>query len=381
MCTSTHNAPNVANNTIMPTRKHIFLLEPHCRDDNLGDQVIFSTLASSLSRFGSVYLTRPSPKTIPNARLEPAKWPSRLVRLRAKAAGGEVFFILPPGAMLRNFTPKNSERHTQNDGIRRLFADWLAGHTVQIGISVSPDSRLNGWSHFAWIGARDHKSVKALRNAGFTQTGYFPDLSFLLKANPTNPAIRDRVAFTFRHQIPDPLGGLDVACSTTTAMNWAADGLRASPLSSACELCGFFQVDEDAPHTQELSAGLGVAFEPDRLSLTSYRSFYSRCEVVISNRLHSLLIGARCGAIPIALTASSHAKLISLFETVGWSDLLINHKDRQACRSRLLHILNNLAKYRSTVADTFSAQSRLGNLSLRQAFSKHGLRSFQPHTS
>ena len=59
-------------------------------------------------------------------------------------------------------------------------------------------------------------------------------------------------------------------------------------------------------------------------SIAAPPSVYESCDLLISNRLHSLLIAGAAGSHILAcVNAKSNAKIVGLFETVGWRDNLL----------------------------------------------------------
>jgi polysaccharide pyruvyl transferase WcaK-like protein len=135
---------------------------------------------------------------------------------------------------------------------------------------------------------------------------------------------------------------------------------------------GFYQVDEDAAPSRMLSQAHNFAFEERRVSLDSFESFYASADLVISNRLHCLLLGAHCGAVPVALTSREHGKVNALFETVGWKSLLLHVEDRGAIAQRLAAIRRDLPRLRNMVASSFDEQRRFGRQSLERRFGMNG---------
>src|SRR5690606_13371213 len=57
----------------------------------------------------------------------------------------------------------------------------------------------------------------------------------------------------------------------------------------------YYQVEEDERFVKALADAHELSFEASRVSLDTFESFYSTGEIVVSNRLHCLLLGAYCG--------------------------------------------------------------------------------------
>ena len=134
----------------------------------------------------------------------------------------------------------------------------------------------------------------------------------------------------------------------------------------------FHQVEEDEPFTRPLAAAHDVPFEPARLSLDSFPSFYASAEIVVSNRLHCLLMGACCGAVPVALTSREHTKVNALFAAVGWESLILPIEDDDEALRRFARIRREMPAVRRLVAASCGEQRRLGLSMLEQRFGGGG---------
>lgn len=91
------------------------------------------------------------------------------------------------------------------------------------------------------------------------------------------------------------------------------------------------QVDEDEDRNRELANALGenATFEPwgDRSDFEQeklVRDYYTRCAIVISDRLHVLILSAQAGAIPVELAESPKAKVRTHFATIGMDDVSLD---------------------------------------------------------
>ncbi|MBD8518355.1 polysaccharide pyruvyl transferase family protein [Plantibacter sp. CFBP 8804] len=86
------------------------------------------------------------------------------------------------------------------------------------------------------------------------------------------------------------------------------------------------QVRRDNRHNRELSERLGARFVPWEMENhtvreTTVRALYASSSVVVSDRLHALIIGATEGAAPVGLTVGSPEKLHRTLAVVGLQDL------------------------------------------------------------
>jgi hypothetical protein len=340
--------------------RNLFLLHYNGRDDNLGDQFIFRALSEALEDFGEVHV-----------RTHAADLGFGLRSAMTTLRGGAVYNFLPPGGRTWTTAPSPSRGARGALGaLKKRCTDAVAGPRVAIGASVIPTADHSWCRDCEWVGVRDHESLAALRAAGLPRVDYFPDLAFLPAPRRTNPARRGGIRLSFRGAIPEApdaaeyAGGLSEAIATV--MHELDSDVRTNNVR------GFYQVDEDAAPSRMLSQAHGFAFEERRVSLDTFESFYASADLVISNRLHCLLLGAHCGAVPVALTSHEHGKVNALFETVGWKSLLLHVEDRGAIAQRLAAIRRDLPRLRNMVASSFDEQRRFGRQSLERRFGMNG---------
>jgi polysaccharide pyruvyl transferase WcaK-like protein len=87
------------------------------------------------------------------------------------------------------------------------------------------------------------------------------------------------------------------------------------------------QVGFDAPLSELLLRELGcagVCFAQTEESAAAVLEAYGTSALVVSNRLHALLFGWACGAVPLAVVDGGHdAKIAGVFRQVGLEDLLL----------------------------------------------------------
>lgn len=89
------------------------------------------------------------------------------------------------------------------------------------------------------------------------------------------------------------------------------------------------QVREDESRARELASALGCHFEPWEIrdSLTQERLLrrrYENAKLVISDRMHVLILAAMSGAIPVELVPSPTGKITDAFATVGLDDVSLD---------------------------------------------------------
>jgi len=321
------------------------------RNDNLGDQFIYLRLVESLKAYGKVLTASEPPDFATDVRKEGGKWRSRLDRSVCRLKGGKIYQFAPPGAKLS--TVRSPVVQIQSSGLRAIAAQFLAGQSIQLGCSIIPESDFSALGELDWIGVRDQASLEALQRAGISQSHYFPDLSFLSPLYLPSKKKQFLVGLSFRRSFPE----LRSEESTVSGIKSVLEKDLASLAKSInAKPCFFHQVEEDASFAFDLCNEFQASLNDNRLNLCSYREFYSQCRVVISNRLHCLLVGASCGALPIALTTSSHTKLVSLFRTVGLEDLIVDYRDLSQSTKVFKNIGSKIDVLTQKVRSVFSDQ-------------------------
>ena len=340
--------------------RNLYVLRYNNRNDNLGDQIIFRVLVDALKQHATLVMHGQIPPFVEGVRPVGGEWRSRISRAATRARGGSIVQVLAPGALLWH-RPDRPRQITRNTWRRRL-AGWLRGRTIAIGRSVVVGADHSWCEHVDWIGVRDDTSLRALHEAGFTQATYFPDLAFLMESQRPHADGRNTVAFSFRSRIPEDHRSCEYERTVGNAFNAIIGSLSASDRAHAV---GFHQVHEDAESVARLCEEHGLRRIAPMLTLPSHQPFYREQHIVVSNRLHCLLLGACHGAVPVALTTEGHSKVVSLFRTVGWDSLIVR-ADQDGCVDRFHQIRRKAQSLRELVVATFAEQRTLGHDVLRR---------------
>jgi hypothetical protein len=334
-------------------RRNLFVLRYNGRDDNLGDQFIFQGLIDALSRFGPVFVRGKRPVFMDPLQRSGCDALLALSVAMRWLRGYSVHSVQPPGG--RTWT-KSTSANGSDIGLKRQLLDSLLDSRIVIGTSVIPAADHSWGKQFDWIGVRDQESLTALRAHGMQQAEYFPDLAFLATISAANDVGRNRVVFSFRSTLPELVDDSSYGTKLTHSVGKVVNSVGAETRKFT-EI--FHQVDEDAEFNNRLSKAFCIPRLSQRLTLQSYPSFYNGAKWVISNRLHCLLIGASCGALPIALTSRRHTKLNALFETVGWSSLMLAIEDVDGLVERFYRIQSESPNLTAMVKSTFESQHQL----------------------
>ena len=169
------------------------------------------------------------------------------------------------------------------------------------------------------MSVRDPASARYLRAFGH-EIGIVPDLVFALpRRRPEGE--RARAVFSFRDVGPAWATTLRAEVGRLARL-FEAGGLRPTVT---------WQVSFDRGFCEWLAEELELdvsAPAGDRLSLEEAEALYGASAVVVSNRLHGLLIGAAFGATPLALTAPDHVKIHAALREAGLAEHLFTLGDR-----------------------------------------------------
>lgn len=167
---------------------------------------------------------------------------------------------------------------------------------------------------------RDARSLRLLETSAVGCDGLLPDLAFNLFDGPSAvPAAGSDVCFSFR---TDQHADQFDACMTMVER--VVDAL---PEGARCHVA--VQVERDRPGMEairdRLQARLGTPVElfQETRDIARMQDFYRDMGVVVSNRLHVLLLGASvCGRL-VACVDEKNQKISGLLETLGRGDLVL----------------------------------------------------------
>lgn len=171
-------------------------------------------------------------------------------------------------------------------------------------------ARAAGLSQFAlW---RDEASAALVGG-----TRVVPDIGFAAGVrNGSSWADRGELIVSLRGTRPEP----DAAWAAAVRATAAAEGLRIRTV---------VQVREDEDRARDLATALAGEFEPwgDRDPLAQealLRERYDDARLVISNRMHVLVLAALSGAVPVELVPHPTGKITEAFAAVGLHDLSLD---------------------------------------------------------
>ena len=316
----------------------LILVNLYSDDENLGDVLINRLLVLELRKYGAVVFPTKSLSTAARDRLgleEAQVWriPDRRFKLLLAAllllrglAGRKTFRFLQPGHFYRT-EPQSFRRITY---LKRLLPTLLYHglglRNCRVGLSVGPLSELEERievalrPYFHCYSARERYSLSYLRNLGIPGVSFCPDMAWLLTPDPVGTRARPLAVISFRQSL---LGSEDGAYE-------ASDGYLRYILAIARHLenalglgiAVAYQVERDEAFSHAISrflSGNGVRIVECRRieSEGEARALYQKASVVVSNRLHALLLGFSAGAAPLAVVSREHSKIIGVLEEAG----------------------------------------------------------------
>lgn len=139
-----------------------------------------------------------------------------------------------------------------------------------------------------------------------------PDIGFAVSPSPSGQERRELVvSLRGARPLPGP--------------TWM-DAIRATAETAGLRIRTVVQVREDEERARELAQALGGEFEPwgatDAVQQeANLRERYTGARLVVSDRMHVLVLAAIDGAVPAELVPSPTRKITEAFATIGFHDI------------------------------------------------------------
>jgi len=217
--------------------------------------------------------------------------------------------------------------------------DWLARAANKSGL----------------ITVRDEYSRQTLE-ASSIKTRVMPDLAFLL--NYQRPKSPTKALFMLRQTDADRAA----VVTQLVAMVARSRDLGLEPVFG-------WQVARDENYNRALAeqTGAGLLMLPgsgqDRLAPTL--ESYSDVAVIISNRLHGLLLAASRGALPVPILSDSERKVRGVFEHAGLAHLLLSDALAPGASA---NTLTEIVTKQGPLADSIEQAFKANSTSLQEGF-------------
>ncbi|RZK02171.1 MAG: polysaccharide pyruvyl transferase family protein [Flavobacterium sp.] len=240
-----------------------------------------------------------------------------------------VFLFLEPG-------------HTFRSGgklaYRMLKTDFRYWKLVQkgliicrIGFSIGPFDFWNSVREsiysrlFSLYAVRDKKSLALAQKWKFKNVKYFPDLAFsyqpTIKASSTT---ENRIVLSFRS---NDRGRIHDETYIKRIAEKLVPILKSLP--GSFQLTIAYQVAFDREASKSLSKSLSEFFDTEfidkNLSISEAESLYHGSRLVLSNRLHVILLALQAGCLAMPFVSmEGNTKITSIFSDNGLDDLVID---------------------------------------------------------
>ena len=310
-----------------------------CQFDNLGDLIINKLLIDELGKYGKVYLDisnapiefkRPLLQNnrvvdISTLRKKNHSWIVRQYRYYRFLYSNKISLITTsPGPI---YTDKSTNIKSLMLIYYKHFMLSLL-HIKQIDIGTCCSNHIYNHSSIQIplsekYYLRSLDSVSYFRhNLKVDSAEYIPDLCFLLGKNPTKKFIKNRIAILDLRVIE----GED-----ELLLNWTKSIINSFQKQNF-EVVIYYQVGSDYLMASKLYELLkefsNVSFHRECIWYEDL-SFFEDKMFVVSNRMHSLLIGAAYGSFPICLynDTSVTRKILNVFDSAFSPELPLIYKD------------------------------------------------------
>ena len=290
-------------------------------------------------------------------RAKSTRWLFYPEMLFARAQQRPCYWFLTPGGITDNGGSSGAFRRWIID-LPLVLAKFMGVRLCQLGASFSgmSESHLRIWRkrrrYLEVCSPRDSQSKKYLESHGIPCDSCIPDLAFNLFCHPTSTETKKEPTipigcFSIRtDQYPKQLEDfLKIMCYLDPQIAWRS----------------VFQVGRDEPGMKTIRQKLiGDGLAVDELvdlhsNIETALDFYRTTPLVISNRLHVLLMAASQGARILAVVGSKGGdKLEGLLNDLGLEEAILRPQDCQPERPftpRGVHVCG--AKNREAIHDAF----------------------------
>ncbi|MFF7682022.1 hypothetical protein ACFZA2_04600 [Microbacterium sp. NPDC007973] len=298
------------------------------QEDNIGDVVLRRTMFDQLRTRGTlhVFLGPATPEFVTALALsdddvvyhEKAAWRSALWRSIRRGRG--TWFVDKPGELIlgRRYLLAQLRMVPASLAIR-----LQRGRVLRLGLGQrSPEPRLTP----VYRALFRLSNIVAWRDADtyatFRLGEVMPDWGFAERGS-TESEGRDLLVLSYRSDKP----------VLTPAL---VSAVREAARSRGLGIAVVTQVGRDSPRSQELAAALDAELvdwsdgrthgEQERL----LRDVYRRSALVLSDRLHVLIVAMTEGAVPLALSMGPNYKVGRHFEAIGYSGVSVPVADADA---------------------------------------------------
>lgn len=248
---------------------------------------------------------------------------------------------------------------------------------LRIGMSISFHGVAAKWSErllsfvIPHYYVRDTLSLQACHAAGIRKAQLAPDMSWAYQIEQNKDAVSqdvNRVIFSFR----------DYCTSKKDKEPYRSDLIRAIGvvLNVVCtnpsvKVLFTYQCNQDLQFMTELKSHFPsyqqIEMVPELITLENANDYYGQSQIVLSNRLHVLLLSYKYGALPIGLTdLTGHKKIQGIFRDNGLDSLLI---DIHQVDTSMVDSFQAITEQRNEYLEIIKTAEQKNRATLQQIFS------------
>ncbi|QRY41915.1 polysaccharide pyruvyl transferase family protein [Microbacterium hominis] len=308
----------------MTTSRRRYFVVLTGQEDNVGDSLLRRPYANRLRSAGPIYVwAGRNDDYVSGLSLQEGE--------RARSYSGWLGALLVAAVTGRASLALNAGEFTVTRKGTLLFIPLLVlslvvrvsgGHLVWLGAGVKSIRRGFTWPYRLY--ARLAHEVTWREPTSADRIGIeaptVPDWAFSIeRAEPEEPGRRSLIAVSLRGDRPAP------------SAEWL-DSVRETADRLGLDIVVVVQVVRDRERAQEVADRLGAnifAWEPGAHDVREreLRELYAGCKLIISDRLHALILAATEGAVPLAWTDLGSVKVARHFQAVDMGDVSLSDSD------------------------------------------------------
>ena len=312
----------------------LFVITNLSAEKNLGDRLIHGILVDMLAPYGE--LTILFDPSCNDSRVSTWTFHIRLLKsaLLRSTVQTHTYLVLPPGQGLRKSWTTVPKMLVWFSYLGLLKVAGI--RVLRFGFGIPSSGTISRLCErliaplCQIYSVRDQDSLQRAWDWGIHNATWFPDLSWL---SPEPKAANSR-PFDERHTV--------VLCFRGSREGNAQDRTLASALQDClgvllaeAQSVGYSDFilvhhdDRDLRMTKTLADRYGSAFrlrvEEKTLQLDDISRIYGEAAIVLSNRLHALLLGLQWGSVGVAIVdPSAQPKIRDQFRELGMADLIVD---------------------------------------------------------
>jgi polysaccharide pyruvyl transferase WcaK-like protein len=269
---------------------------------------------------------------------------------KTKSRAGKLYYVIPPGH--RSTKGLTSALRSLSGGFKNYILKLFGCRIIRMGFSIGPFDSINGKidsitsGSYYYFGVRDTQSLALANRLKFKNPQYFPDLAWCYKpykqVNTNTKNDQEYIVLSFRSNEYGTQHREDYLVPIVTKIKALLEGELKN-----CKIVLAYQVqyDRDAAIyiAEKLSDSYNTEVLDHKMLLPEAEQLYNNAKVVISNRLHVLLLAFQCGTLSIPLIKpEDNKKIVGIYTDNGLGDMILDsEKDIDELQTSLTHIIQN----------------------------------------